>query len=60
MCNKRTNSQSNLILQIFDFYNDSSKVESVVDFDDESLVTDLVNRANYNYNDVLLYYYIIY
>jgi hypothetical protein len=36
--------------QIYEFYNDSRKVESVIDFDDETLVTDLVSKAHYNYN----------
>ncbi len=45
--------------QIFDFYNESSQAESVVDFDDESLVTDLVNKANYNYNDVITTFFSI-
>lgn len=45
--------------QIYDFYNESSKVDSVIDFDDETLVTDLVSKANYNYNDMITTFFSI-
>lgn len=45
--------------QIYNFYNESSVVESVIDFDDETLVTDLVSRGNYNYNDMVTTFFSI-
>lgn len=39
--------------QIYEFYDESSKVDAVIEFDDETLVTDLVSKANYNYNDTI-------
>lgn len=45
--------------QVYEFYNDSSNVESVINFDDENLVTDLVSKENYNYNDIITTFFSI-
>jgi len=45
--------------QIYDFYNEASTVDSVINFDDETLVTDLVSKVNYNYNDMITTFFSI-
>lgn len=45
--------------QTFEYYNETTKVDNVIDFDDETVIMDIVSKKNYNYNDLITAFFAI-
>ena len=37
------------VWQVFEYYNENSKIDNIIDFDDEIVIIDIVSKKNYNY-----------
>jgi len=45
--------------QLFEFYNEKTRRDNTLDFDDEIVISDIISKKNYNYNDLVTIYFSI-
>jgi ATP synthase subunit 6 len=48
-----------IIWQVFEYYNEKIRQDNILDFDDEIVISDIISKKNYNYNEIVTLYFSI-